>query len=374
MRFLTWALLSFVSSTVVAAPTPAAQSLNKRTNFFSPVTLFTSPSSYTTPGALYSRTVQLPNGDLLATWENYSPEPPHVYFPIYRSTNGGQSWSYLSSVQDTVNGWGLRYQPQLYVLPAAIGGYGAGTVLLAGNSIPTDLSKTQIDLYASNDSGKSWKFVSHIVNGGKAVPNNGQTPVWEPFLMLYNGQLVCYYSDQRDPAHGQKLAHMTSNDLKSWSAPVNDVAYPAYSDRPGMTTVVQMANGKWIMTYEYGGGGGFNVFYRIASSPLNFNSAAGTRLKATNGATLTSSPYIVWSSQGGSAGTLVVSGGNKATVFISRDNAATWTEVNTPAGKSYSRSLRILAGQPDHLLISEAGSIPGPRNSVKVSVMNLNTV
>ena len=90
------------------------------------------------------------------------------YFPIYRSTNGGQTWTEISRVQvswqmnllenradrqDTVNNWGLRYQPQLYVLPQAMGGFAAGTVLLAGNSIPGDLSKTKLDLYASTDNG-----------------------------------------------------------------------------------------------------------------------------------------------------------------------------------------------------------------------------
>jgi hypothetical protein len=50
-----------------------------------------------------------------------------------------------------------------------MGGYPAGTILLAGNSIPADLSKTQLDLYASTDNGVTWKFVSHIANGGKAV-------------------------------------------------------------------------------------------------------------------------------------------------------------------------------------------------------------
>ena len=91
---------------------------------------------------------------MLSTWENYdwtgSNQP---YFPIYRSTNGGQTWSEISRVKDTVNGWGLRYQPQLYVLPQALGGFAKGTVLLAGNSIPGDLSKTKLDLYASTNGG-----------------------------------------------------------------------------------------------------------------------------------------------------------------------------------------------------------------------------
>lgn len=57
----------------------------------------------------------------------------------------------------------------MILLSQNIGGFAAGTILLAGNSIPSDLSKTQLDLYASTDSGVTWKFISHIANGGKAV-------------------------------------------------------------------------------------------------------------------------------------------------------------------------------------------------------------
>jgi hypothetical protein len=105
---------------------------------------------------------------LLSTWENYTPTKP--YFPIYKSTDHGSTWKEIAQVQvnlissrtslyrtdhkqDTVNGWGLRYQPFLYQLPQAMGGLPKGAILLAGNSIPTDLSKTQLDLYASTDAG-----------------------------------------------------------------------------------------------------------------------------------------------------------------------------------------------------------------------------
>lgn len=123
------------------------------------VTIFDPPKNYTIPRTLYARTLLL-EGDseddytLLATWENYLPNNDSFpYFPIFQSLDGGETWSERSRVYDQVNGWGLRYQPFLYELPEAFGGYDAGTILLAGNSIPQDLSKTQIDLYASTDKG-----------------------------------------------------------------------------------------------------------------------------------------------------------------------------------------------------------------------------
>lgn len=73
---------------------------------FSRRVVFTPPSNYTTPRVLYARTAQFKDGTLLATWENYSPEPPPVYFPIFQSTDGGYSWNEISRVQDTANGYG----------------------------------------------------------------------------------------------------------------------------------------------------------------------------------------------------------------------------------------------------------------------------
>lgn len=136
-------------------------------------------------------------------------------------------------------------------------------VMTVGESTDVQPSKS------AHATSKTWKFVSHIASGGKAIPNNGvsrhypfdwqtdrlqETPVWEPFLMVYNNQLVVYYSDQRDPNYGQKLVHQVSSDGgKTWGPVVNDVAVSPYSARPGMPIVSKLPNGKYFLTYEYGG-------------------------------------------------------------------------------------------------------------------------
>ncbi|KAG9228269.1 Sialidase [Amylocarpus encephaloides] len=339
-------------------------------------TIYTPPSTYNTPKTLYGRTVQLADGTLLATWENYSKEPPKVYFPIYKSVDKGATWSSFSTIQDTVNGWGLRYQPDLYLLPQAIGNLPAGTILCAGNSIPTDLSKTKIDLYASKDNGLTWSFISSIATGGRADPTNGQTPIWEPFLMVYNDQVVAYYSDQRDPAHGQKLVHQVSSDGVNWGPIVDDVAYSTYSQRPGMSTIAALPNGKWILTYEYGGGAGargFPVYYRISSSPLTFNSAPGVLLSAS-GTVPTSSPYVVWSLAGGLNGTIAVSASSHTQIFVNTKlgAAGSWVMYSTPQSGAYSRHMRVM-DDPNYLLIMSAGYLGG-NNWVTDSVMRFPTL
>ena len=255
-------LVSIVATTL-ASPTTSASTITWNT--FSNVKIFGPGSGYTAPGVLYGRTAII--GDTLyATAENCeyqhlpfphrvrttksltyfvrtdSPEPP--FSPIYRSTDAGATWTHLADVKDTVNGWGLRWEPFLYALPSAIGNYPAGTLLLAADSVPKDRSAYHIDLYASTDEGATWKFLSNVAKGGGAI--------YEPFMLVYQDQVVVYFSDSRDSKYSQKLTHVTSTDLLTWKTNVDDVTSSVQGDRPGMATVAALPNGKYILTYEFG--------------------------------------------------------------------------------------------------------------------------
>lgn len=368
----------FLSLVTVVSAVPQ----QKPPSTFAQRVIFTPPSNYTDPRVLYARSAQFEDGTLLATWENYSPEPPKVYFPIYQSKDGGYSWKEISRVQDTEQNWGLRYQPFLYILKKDFAGYKKGTVLLAGSSIPTDLSQTQIDLYASTNRGKSWKFVSHMARGGEARPNNGLTPVWEPFLMEYKDTLIHYYSDQRDNAtYGQKMVHQTTKDLKTWGPVIDDVTYPRYTDRPGMPTVDLLPNGKYIMAYEYGGGPTnsnsyqFPVHYKIVSDPEKFGPATGIRLQSTDGTIPTGSPYVVWSPVGGKNGTIIISAHSGGQIYINKGlGDGPWVKVETPEKSHYTRHLRVL-NDPTKLLIMGGGQLPpSTTNKVQLSVMDISNL
>ncbi|KAL2069328.1 hypothetical protein VTL71DRAFT_15666 [Oculimacula yallundae] len=366
-RFLV-ALLAVAASISPVLSAPASDvALEQRAITYKPVsfkTIYVPPRNYNSPKTLYGRSVQLEDGTLLATWENYSPELPRVYFPIHRSTDGGVTWAPLSNITDTVNNWGLRYQPFLYLLPQAIGNLPKGTILASGVSIPADLSKTKIDVYASTNGGVSWQFVSTVVTGGKAVPDNAESPVWEPFLMVYNNQLVIYYSSQLDRAHGQKLCHQVSSDGLSWGPVVNDVAYAAYARRPGMTTIALLPNGKYILTYENVGisspsGSGNPVYYRLSTNPLQFDTAPEFLLGA-NGVYPSSSPFVVWTPAGGANGTIVVSANSHASIFVNTKlgDIGAWRQVATPQSGAYSREIRVLS-DPNWLQIISAGYLNG---------------
>ncbi|KAK5947051.1 hypothetical protein PMZ80_001197 [Knufia obscura] len=310
---------------------------------FSNAPVFRSSDDWTPPGTMYARSVQLNDSSILATWENYSPEPPQVYFPIFRSTDYGRTWSEYSRVEDTERGYGLRYQPHLYVLPGQLGDLPAGTVLISGSAIPTDLSSTHIELYASRDQGQTWEFVSHVADGGEALPNNGLTPIWEPFLFYRDGALTVFYSDQRDPAHGQKLVHQTTTDGVSWGSVVNDVRYSNYTARPGMPTIAQLKNGNWIMTYEYVNDPcecGVPVYYRISDDPLSWDDKTPTWIRPSDGTNPEGTPYVVV----GDDGTIIISSNTESAVFVNDGDAPAdgWRSVHIAQKRSYTRALGMI--------------------------------
>jgi hypothetical protein len=222
---------------------------------------------------------------------------------------------------------------------------------------------------------RTWKFVSHIARGGVAKPNNGLTPVWEPFLMMYQGKMVYYYSDQRDKKHGQKLDHQISDDLRRWEAPVNDVTDSDYKGRPGMTTIAKLPNEQYILTYEYCGApqGGCPVYYRLSPDPLKFHSAQAHQLKTPDGKGISGSPYVVWTPAGGKDGTVVVSCSGSSEVFVNRNLAAPgsqWTKMGTQAPRSYTRSLMVMA-DAKQILIVGGGPMNGKDNKVTAATFDV---
>ena len=371
--------LALVSTIAVAATLVVASGGAATADSYGPSTMYTPPAGTPTPGVLYPRALQLKhsgaaNGTMLATFEQYTNGTP--VFPIFRSGDSGRTWSQISSVSDTVNGWGLRFQPFLYELPSAVGAYPAGTVLAFGNSIPADGSATKIDVYASTNQGASWNFVSSVATGGAASIDPGGTSIWEPFALVRNGKLIVYYADSRDQAHNQKIVHQTTTNLTSWGPVVNDVANPNYNDRPGMPVVAALPNGTWIMTYEYCGApqGGCAIYYKISNDPESWQDKTPLVLANTEGAVPGSSPFVVWMPSGGPNGTIAVSAMSSGGLFLNTalGEPGRWIEVPTPVSGGYSRSLVPLADGRTLFIIS-AGYIGG-QNKVTYGAVDLGGV
>ncbi|MGN9907482.1 sialidase family protein [Phytohabitans sp. LJ34] len=243
-------------------------------------------------------------GALLLIFDYGLPDPAGLLaFPVYRSDDGGVTWAQISQIRDTALGVGHRFQPTLYELPAAVGGFAAGTILAAGNAIPDDMSRTHLVLYASTDGARTWQFLSVIDSGGPAVydpgPESTTSAVWEPELELIGGQLVCLYSDERYKDRGmlQVLVHRTSTDLRTWSEPVLDFGVPDRLTRPGMlVTTPALPDGRVLGVLELVGPPGVPV--HLVSSPdgLRWTPAdnLGTLLESVEGTRLSGTPNISW--------------------------------------------------------------------------------
>ena len=389
-----------------------------------PATLYQLPGNASCTKAtnncvLYPKTAVLPSGRLVAAFEKStvaaSGSADGQTIPVYKSDDNGTTWQSLADVKapayassnpaysQYVSNW---TNPYLYVLPQAVGNLAAGTLLMATvvsgddynyldqkatnpNYTPThdgDRSNTAIALYSSTDSGSTWNILNIITAGswsnGANHPATENTyhqndPVWEPYLMVYNNQLIAYYSDENDytgynsttgvptldPNNNttpdpslQILAHRTWDGVSSsWSGPVVDVSgttatnSSGYTEigggRPGMTNVVQTSDGKWMMTYEYWGGGN-NVRYKIASDPLHFYSVGGdtgtgiTSLPVTSGSSslsLGGSPVLMRMPNG----RILFNASGSGDVWTNASGSSTgaWTQQHTTMASAYSRSL-----------------------------------
>ncbi|MCW8383287.1 RICIN domain-containing protein [Streptomyces justiciae] len=391
--------------------------------------------------AVYPKSAQLPSGRLVASFEKSTVVPAtgsadRQTLPVYKSDDDGTSWQPLSEVKAPAylsndpkyakytSNW---TNPYLYVLPQDVGNLRRGTLLLASvvsgddayykehkaadpNWVPSndgDRSDMAIALYSSTDDGVTWRVVNVIATGGwqggsaGAIGRNVATanttrqvdPLWEPYLMVHQGRLVCYYSDENDytgfdpvtgvptldPAndtapdsHGQILVHKTWDGRSTrWSSPVVDI--PGLTQdmgggkteigggRPGMTNVVRTTDGKWLLTYEYWGGG-TNIRYRLADDPLKFYAGsttdgaitslpvdAGSRPLATGG-----SPVIIRLP----GGRLVYNAAGSGDVWVNGSGRAdgVWKEYQTTSPAGYSRNLQYVRGTGRVAILNNQGT------------------
>ena len=189
---------------------------------------------------------------------------------------------------------------------------------------------------------------------------------------VHNHELIVYYSDQRDPLHGQKLAHQRSRDLLTWGPVINDVAYAEYLARPGMTVVAYVPPiRKWILVYELPVGNSssygshYPVHYRLADDPTKFDAAEPVAIVIDDGKgnkiAPNASPYVVWSKEGGKNGTIVVSDADRAAVYVNRagGDPAKWEIKEAGQAEAYSRALHVFEKRQEGLAVIGGDSFDG---------------
>ncbi|KAF4614251.1 hypothetical protein D9613_007438 [Agrocybe pediades] len=353
-------------------PHPAPPAPVSVTPDFTNITVFTPPSTWGSRRTSYARKTVLRHdcsNTILAVFTASFPGPASI--PVFQSTDGGKTWSMLSQIFFNTGNYtgGSIAQPFIYELPESVGKFPAGTVLASGNGIPRGGASTNIEVHASLDKGKTWEFVSLVATGAAPNTANGAHPIWEPFILYHQGQVGVFYSDQRDPLHGQKLAHQQSSDLVTWGPVIDDVAMANYTLRPGMTTIAQIGNGKkakFMLSYELGLAPGpvpYAVGYRLSDSPFTFGNEADLQIVASDGTVPAAGPYTIWSPVGGPQGTIVVSDSTYAQVFTNTagGDPTKWVKqgVAPDQGVSYTRSLTLMPDSQGKKVLFGNGGLYG---------------
>lgn len=377
--------LTGLQATFAAAPASAAATTG----------VLYAPNTSANPNedASYPRVIRLEhsgsaNGELLATFSHSGVTGQKASFPIYKSTDDGKTWtsSPIGTVTDTVHGWDLD-GPTLFELPQAEGSLPAGTLLAAGTAWNRgDYTQQAIEIFVSTDGGVNWSYRSSCTSESGQADTEGHG-IWEPeFGVAGNGDLVCYFSDERPSSNGyaQVLAHVVSTDGgATWGSEVYDVAVQDGVQRPGMTTVVKLPNGTYGMTYEdckagYDPDTACSVYFKTSPDGENWSpvSGLGSLVQTSDGRHFLHTPQLAWSPIGGPNGTLLVSGqrlvsGNdgsitvqdeSGTVLLANTNlgVGVWTEttapVNTNPTGGYDGSETSCAGYSSPILPSVSGS------------------
>lgn len=295
----------------------------------------------------YGRVIELKyngdhNGMLFATsqWAGDS-------FPVYQSTNGGESWKHIASVTETLTPDLIgNWQPHLYELPCQVGDMPAGTLLLSGCSHDRDNEKTmQISIWRSFDLGKTWEQYT-IVDTGNGLSDG----MYEPFLICdEDGSLVCFYSDETEVSQfgGQRLVLRVSKDGKTWGEKKYCVSPDNRALRPGMVSVAKMGSHGYLIVYEMIGETAGPVYYKVSKSLTEWEDAnsKGTLLTAGKLGFTGCTPYCEWTPAGGPYGTVIAAGrfGNKemtegSDLFLSFDLGKTWQTIDNPLEYDYHQS------------------------------------
>ncbi len=301
------------------------------------------------------------NGTLLATLESGDEG-----YRIMKSTDDGKTWEKISSARDYLNrGYVTTWMPFLYELPVDIGNYKAGTIILAAtsrNRSGEDFEISTITLYASTNLGKSWKAFCNVDTAGGL-----SWGVWEPFLIYDEGtkRLYCFYSDDSDPNHDQKLVYKYTTDLKNWSELKECVACADPALRPGMISIAKMNNGEYAMAFEMVGLAGAPIYLKKTKDLDDWGDISdyGTPVKTSDGVTFGSAPWCAWTPVGGECGTLIVVGkhpiphedtGKGAAMLLSFDYGKTYIAIDNPIPYEIYSDSRC--GYSPHLSFSEDGS------------------
>ena len=108
---------------------------------------------------------------------------------------------------------------------------------------------------------------------------------------------------------------------------------------------------------------------------MSFLSSTGQALVANDGTEAGSgSPYVTWSSTGGSSGTVLVSFAGSGNLFTNKALGASgsWVQVSTNVPSAYSRSLRVLPDSTKVLIVGAGWNGNSLNSEVRADIITIS--
>jgi hypothetical protein len=191
---------------------------------------------------------------------------------LQASTNAARSWSRLGEVADPAR---FLDNGELIQLPD-------GSVLLTGRSLIPERSY-HLPVYRSTNAGRTWSYLSNIdSNEGPSGTLKGRG-LWEPhFYFVADGRLAVAYANEKHlgetPAFSQVCSVRVSPDLgRSWGPELLLAAQPGGGRlRPGMPVVERLSNGQFLAVYEIVGRGDADVYSKLSPDGVRWPEGLGT--------------------------------------------------------------------------------------------------
>lgn len=271
--------------------------------------------------------------------------------PVLRSTDDGASWTQISEIASNTPGWDIEAPVLYEVPHTAGGLtagdlLAAGTAWNVG-----DFTAQKVEVFRSTDHGATWSYLSECTStsGLPNTIGHGIWEPW--FHQAADGRLACFISDERPagtPTNNQVIGHYLSTDGgASWgSTLVQDIAFPADDlARPGMSILTELPTGDVLMTYELcrdatDADHACEVYVKTSPDGFDWSPAddPGTLVQTDDGRMLLHTPYVAWTPAGGPNGTLVLSGqrigtGTTGNLTVQPESGrALFTNTNLGAG------------------------------------------
>jgi hypothetical protein len=248
-------------------------------------------------GAEYGRMAKLTNGDWISVctiYDNngYLNDPNGgTRLEIAKSSDNCRNWQSIFIIQepgrDLDNGQIVQLEN--------------GDLLIACRSVRWQESY-KIDVYKSSDLGNTWSYLSTIDenHGAPGELGNPDKGVYEPHIgLLHNGEIAVFYSSEKHVTDTIPYAQIVSEKVSkdnglTWSEEIWVAWDPEHPyAKPGMPVFTQMSNGQFIVVFEDGYHDGYNVHYKISHDGKTWDAGLGTAIPDQLGA-----PYITRLSNG----------------------------------------------------------------------------